>query len=1457
MPPQNKPTARTKAPTARAWHLNLRGLIYLAVLLVVGAGAIAGSWYLQASRGRTTLLKQAEALAKTKQKDDLALSFLKEFLASDPNEKDRLKALDLRGELLARSARTPDQLAEIVKNGELLLRLDPSVKEVRGQAVRRRLVETYLALGPMLPPTERKYGTAQELARELATQTGSAADVRLHALTLERLGATGDRTNLPKAAARYEEARKLEPGDVAGSDRLARLYQFDLKEPAKADAVIADLLAANSKPSIKPPAYLAAAKFYTDRATDAVANGRAPLAPDDRKRAEDLIKKAVEADPKDLLVRLAAADLAITNKRPAEAAAHLQKVPEKDRKDFRYRTLEGIVALYENKAADAIESWSSGLKIAGGGDAELSWRLAFVLLQLGRVEEAEPLIGQFRRNVGLSADGEIPPGALFLDGLKFLKSNQPREAIKTLEKAGLKMPPGLKPQFHYTLGQAAEAVRDEARAMDEYRQASLADPKLAAPRLARARLLSRSKPEEMAAELRRGLAEAGEDIGLLMALARIEIDNQRRLPREKRSTAAIDALLERGRKVAPGAPALAVVNADKLVLMGNPEAAVDALSKATAIDKTDPELWIAHARRLVELGRVDQALTALEQAMAPGAAGDQASLRILRARILMSRGHAAEAREGLVRDLDRVRPDQRPSLWMALGDLYTSQNNTASARKALLEWAKLLPDDPLPRLFVLELSLADPSASADAEAVAKECMDALDKTGGVYGLIGQAAYKLRDRSGGKESAADRSRRLAEAEADIAKVEAQAPDLRFGHLLRGTLMEQRNEPKKAAEAYEKALKTDGGLSVLPRLVRIYGNLGKAGEADLARLRQAYPNVAATIARAGAENAVRAGNKEQAEELARQVVDGAGESLDARVWQARILNSLGKAEEAEKGLRDLIDKHPEDLAPRLALMYFQVSRREQAAAIKTVEEMIAKVKNVERRELVWAQAWRVVGERERADSAFEAALSLWPDDPRVGRAAAEYFTATGRAPKAREVLEAALKRDESQRWAARGLALILSSRPGDSASWKKAWDLVKDAAPGGDLPEDRLVRALVLSRGSDPAHRAEAVKVLKTLVDDLPGDLPAAVSARNLLANLLLPNDPAQAAEFASADAMVPGAGPAALTLHTRALIAANKFEDADRQLGRLAQIAPDDAATVTLRARLLRARGQGSQAAEALEKSAAEKIAGPDGEAIGRLIVQTLVTELKQPEAAERVARKLMEKYPKSGTVLAAVIASQGRREEALKLYLDAIKQGDPANAREAARNSLALITRDKYDPATISLADQVINSARLKDPESSDLMAMAGYLRHFQGRYEEEVQIYEKARASQPDDFNLANNMAWTLSEGLNKPEQALEQINNAINRSVFVPPHFYDTRGVILTRLGKYDDAIRDLEMSARERPTGPVWAHLARAYHKAGKLDKFREARDKARNSDPPLTLEMLEPSDRAELGPLILKD
>ncbi len=1436
-------------PAARVWRLNVKSLVALAVIVVVGLSAGGFAWYLQNARGQATLVKKARELAKDG-KDDLALSFVDRYLKDSPRD---LDALSLKGEILSRSARTSDHLDEVIKLSVTMLRFEPDSKEKeaveRRQTTTRRLVEAYMAKSRMVAASERKLEPAEKLAAQLVAEAPTAQHHRLHGQTLEDLARTSvgpiQRNFATRAAKEYETARSLDPTDVDGAVMAARLYHSLIGDTPKAVAVVQALVDGN--PSAK--ALLAAAKVNSSIATDQTSEGKLDEARASQKRAEEFLKKGVAADPKDLQIRLTAAEVALGNKRPNEAARHLENVQEEDRKDYRYRTLLGMVSLYENKTADAIENWKRGLIATEGNDADLSWRLAYVLLQLGRVDEAEELIAQYRRNYG---GLETPSAAHYLEALKLLKLNQPLAAAAELEKGRSKVNDALKAQYFYMMGQAREAIRDDAQAMADYSTAIAADPKLTAPRLARIRLMQVASPDEAYAELQKGLTETGDDPQMLAVLAQMELRRQKALPEARRNWAELERILKLGRDAAPALAALAVVTAEALTAQGRTDEARDLLKRATSIDKTDPDLWATRAEGLATEGKLPEAIEVLDQAEAIKGVGDQARFRVLRARILAAQGRGREAREGLTRDEDRVRPDQRPVLWETLGQLYTAQGDLESARKAYAKWAKLLPDDPMARLVVLELAIND--TSVEAEAAVKESLKILKEIGGLYSRVGEALVLLRERDVTKtEAPAERELRLQESDRLVKRIEADAPQLRFGPLLRGLLSEQQGDKEKAAAAFERALKTAGGMVALPRLISLYSGM-KGRDADLNRLRQTYGGAAPGLDRLTAELYAKGGDKEKAEALARQIVEGDADSLDARVWQARILSNLGKPEEAEKTLRDLIKQNPENVGPWLALMYFQISRKDKPAAVKTVQSMIASAKGVERPDLYWGQAWRAVGEAKLADEAFEAALKAWPDDPRVTRAVSEYYASTGRSQKAEQTLRDVVKRDPSQRWASRGLALILSARLGDRASWQAAWELVKDAPVSGDLPEDRLIRAIVLARGPVEANRQESVKMLELLVDDLPADLPASKTARTMLARLLMKEEPAKAAKFAAPDAQTPNAGPGSLTLYTEALVNANRLDDAERQVSRLLSIAPDDPATLTLRMRLARARGKGGDAAQTLVQSAAERIAQPDGEKAGRLLVQTLLVELDDLAAAETVAKILVEKYPKNASVLAAVLARQGRRDEAIKLYLKAIEIGDPASIREAAQNALAMITRDEYAPETIAMARSVIDAARARDPKNVELLTMAGYLAHYEQRYDDELKIYEDALVSQPDDIQLLNNMAWTLCEGKNQPEKALKMVDEAMRKAGRNLPQFYDTRGVIYTRLGRYNEAIDDLRLAVLERPTGVVWAHLARAYQKAGMTEEFEKAREKAKTAKPPLKPEAIEKGERDELVALI---
>ena len=507
---------KSTAPAGqRARRLNLRALIALAVVAAVGVPAFFGARALQDARRRDGLLREARLQADAGQ-PDRALKFVGEYLRLRPEDAD---ALDLRAELLADSARSAAHLDEAIRASERVLRLDPDGDG--RQETRRRLARLYLEMERFAHPADVKYQTAKSVVRELIDRAGRpgaggprAEDYRLLGRVLEGQAThlQGGPEVLAAAVAAYRRALELEPGDVEGTERLAELHRR-AGDAEAADAVLRGLVAADPTPA----AYLALYRHHT-RAGD-------------RDRAAADLAEAVRLGPVDPEARLAAARAALTRNDLTAARAHLDALPAAAREGIAARVLEGTIELQANDLDDAVESWRLGLLQSGGTDADLTWWLAYVLLQLGRPEEAAPLIGQFYRLVGRE---EPTPELRLLDALRLLRTGQAAKALgrgadpgegadpgANLEIIRLRVAEPLRPQANLVLGQCYEAVHDIASALEAYRRAAQLAPSWSTPRLAVVRLLrdDPSDPDAAGRELASALAEYPDDPGLLIARA--------------------------------------------------------------------------------------------------------------------------------------------------------------------------------------------------------------------------------------------------------------------------------------------------------------------------------------------------------------------------------------------------------------------------------------------------------------------------------------------------------------------------------------------------------------------------------------------------------------------------------------------------------------------------------------------------------------------------------------------------------------------------------------------------------------------------------------------------------------------------------------------------------------------------------------------------------------------------
>ncbi|MDR3638954.1 MAG: tetratricopeptide repeat protein [Isosphaeraceae bacterium] len=1393
-----------RSTTTRSRRLNLRGLLIVGVLgLVVTAGFFGLSAY-RARHGTPTLLREAKTLWEQKQAS-LALGYLNRYLELNPSD---IEALDLKAEILADTAQDSAQALTAMPIHNQILGIDP-----QRQKTRRRL----LILNLKVPGRGKP---AETLAREYIKRGEDDAEAhRLLARALEAVGEEGDSKALEEATHEYELAAQKQPGDAEGGERLARLYRDRLHSPEKALAVLDRLVASNEKspPEALASAYMARARYF--------------LSSGERERAQTEVDRAVKADPADVSARLLAAELACRSGDLAAAHAHLEAIPKAEQESQQAKVVQGLIDLQERRPNSTVEDWRAGLLLTGGNDAELTWRLASLLLEMGRVREAEPLIAQYRRLIG----GEAPNSWYhYLHALSLLRSNRAEEALKEVEAVQYKVEKALEPMLYLLLGQCYEGMHDTAKALGAYQKTTELARDMSEPWLAIARLKKAVRVEDAIETLQLGLKALPGDLRLLAAEIELLREQQMQRPANQRSWTELERVLERAQKASPNALDVALAQADYLASRGQTEALDDLLRRATAANPRVTRLWQARAAALSRRGQIAPALKVLDEALA--AAGPQAAFFESKAALLLAQGHEVEARGVLEDGLKRAAVDQQPALWKALGDYHAGRGAPADARLAYQKYAELMPESPEPQMLLLNLAL-----TAGDESAAHTAIEALKAQGGPKSSLWRAARVqelLLEPAKGTAKAADKGERMQEAERLVREIEQNDPGSPQGPLLAGRVKEKQGDVDGAAKAYERALDL-GGQPALGPLVALLVRTHRDSELERIRKKTGIPQ--AQVEQLAALQALRTGDKTRAEQLAAQVVQGSPEALDVRLWQAEVLKALGKPDKAEETLRALTAERPSEPGPWLQLLMLQVAQRHMDEAGRTADKIKASVKT-ERPELFWAQCYRASEKFAEAEKFYKEALRKWPNEVSVRTAVVGYCEQTGRRGEAEGMLRKLLETDPGLGWARRKLALSLAGHRGDQVAWAEALRVIGPETRPDDTPDDRLARARVYAEGTEPGQRERSLEILQRLA----AELPQSPAVHDAMARLYLAMGQIADARAHAAVAAGENGSADAVRLYAGILLTAGDLDEAERQLARLLEAEPNSLPVAEIRARLLVARGQGQEAASVLEQACADRLNALQDIPVGEKMIGLLV-RLKQLEAAERVARKVGKLGLRGQCVLAEYLAlhgPDGRGDDEAASILEAVVKA--GGAPEAGTSAMNLANTPAADPRWLPLADTYLAAALKEAPDAIDLLQKQAFVRHLQGKYPEEIAVYKEIIARKPGDHQFLNNMAWTLSEDMNEPQAGLDRINEATEK-LGPQPHILDTRGVILTRLGRFDEAIKDLETAARAVPTGPIFFHLARAYQKQGRTDDFRKARDRARAAG--LLPEQLQPGEREE--------
>jgi tetratricopeptide (TPR) repeat protein len=182
-------------------------------------------------------------------------------------------------------------------------------------------------------------------------------------------------------------------------------------------------------------------------------------------------------------------------------------------------------------------------------------------------------------------------------------------------------------------------------------------------------------------------------------------------------------------------------------------------------------------------------------------------------------------------------------------------------------------------------------------------------------------------------------------------------------------------------------------------------------------------------------------------------------------------------------------------------------------------------------------------------------------------------------------------------------------------------------------------------------------------------------------------------------------------------------------------------------------------------------------------------------------------------------------EELAALFIEAAELTD--NPHLLQRQVGQLYRQRDRIPVAAEVIERVARSPRTQGA----ILEAAGTAAAAEGNLEQARTYLEEAVGKDPTNSIAWNNYGYILTQ---LPNPDLDKALAAVNKALEVTPdefHFRETRGQILVRLGKWREAIGDLEYAVNGMPTSrEIHEALATAYEGIGDKQLARIHRDQA---------------------------
>jgi tetratricopeptide (TPR) repeat protein len=540
---------------------------------------------------------------------------------------------------------------------------------------------------------------------------------------------------------------------------------------------------------------------------------------------------------------------------------------------------------------------------------------------------------------------------------------------------------------------------------------------------------------------------------------------------------------------------------------------------------------------------------------------------------------------------------------------------------------------------------------------------------------------------------------------------------------------------------------------------------------------------------------------------------------RVQLAMLQTRSGKLDEAERVLKDGVEKIPDNRDMKLAYVDFLVAQRSREAGEKALQDFVARSPKDYDLQLALGTLQERFGNSKAAVATYQRVVDADKDN-QSGLSARNRIAAIhvreGRSDQARKLVDEVLASNprDSDALILRGNLALEQNQPDKAISDLRA--VLRDqpdavgviqvlaraylASGQTELAEEQLRSAMTLSQTNVPVRVELAQLLAQTQRVD---------QAITLLEDTVkgAPND------------------PQALENLARMYLAANRPVQATTAAENLKAVRPDLAAGFYISGLAANAQRRDADARRNLEQALKLQPSAIDALAAltridlaaGRLPAATArVAAVVAADANNALARNLLGELRVQAKDFAA---AQGDYEAALKI---APKWWVPH------RNlGMLHMARNDVPKAIAAYTAGIVATAY----QANELVFDLALLHESNGKADQATALYETALSKTPGNSFLANNLAMLLAtyrsdtESLNRARDISAPFGNSNN------PALLDTFGWVRYKRGDNGEALAALERASELAPESSVMRyHLGMAQAKAGQGDKARQNLEKA---------------------------